>query len=44
MFLYEEDPRSWQLSEWTPINITPFGKEVMACLTGQAVSRGKGGF
>ena len=44
MFLSEKDPRSWQPTECTPIYITPFGKEVMACIPGQAVSRGKGGF
>lgn len=28
-FLSEEEPRSWQPTEWTPSHITPIGKEVM---------------
>ena len=44
MFLSEEDPRSWRPTGWTPISITPCGKEVMACIPGQAVSRGEGTF
>ena len=43
-FLSEGEPRLWQTNEWTPIHITPIGKEVMALSTGHAVSRGKGGF
>lgn len=43
-FLSEGEARSWQPTEWAHIHITPIGKEVMACITGQAVSRDKGGF
>ena len=44
MFLSERDPTLWQHAELTPIYITPFGKEIIACIPGQAVSKGKGAF
>ena len=43
-FLSEEEPRSWQPPEWTPIQIIAIGKEVRALSTGHTASRGKGGF
>lgn len=42
--LSEEEPGPGNPLSGPPIHITPIGKEVMARSTGQADSRGKGGF